>query len=557
MDPRDRSIRDGEPELPPRRAFLARMGGLGAATLAGVVAPPLAPRGPETAEGAGIEAIGDVRRHLQAYQVRQKSALRLLRRPLLPHPDNGDESRYASRLGSYSKCLPHDDHGNVDGPAYGKLLAALASGRKADFEAIPMGGTVKLANPQSARAFDLEGFDSNELALPAPPEFSSAREASEMAEVYWAALTRDVPFTDYETDASIAQAASDLSGFSDFRGPKEGGSVTPATLFRGDTPEDLVGPYISQFLWRDVPYGPITFAQKYRTAAAGTDYMTSFADCLARQRGGAASGTVFDPTPRYIRNGRDLAEWLHRDFSIQAGVNTALMLLSPAFGPAALDAGNPYLTSLTQGSFVTFGPPHVIDLVARVANAALRAAWYQKWLVHRRVRPEAFGARVHHQVTGVATSPIHSELLSSGALSAVFSAKGTYLLPMAYAEGCPAHPAYPAGHAAFIGACVTVLKAFFKESFVIPAPVVAGADGLSVTPYAGPDLTVGGELNKLAANVALGRDTAGVHWRSDGIEGLNLGEAVAIGVLEDLRGTYTEEFGGFSLTKFDGTTVTV
>ena len=142
-------------------------------------------------------------------------------------------------------------------------------------------------------------------------------------------------------------------------------------------------------------------------------------------------------------------------------------------------------------------------------------------------------------------------------MSAVFSAKGTYLLPMAYAEGCPAHPAYPAGHAAFIGACVTVLKAFFKESFVIPAPVVAGADGLSVTPYAGPDLAVGGELNKLAANVALGRDTAGVHWRSDGIEGLNLGEAVAIGVLEDLRGTYTEEFGGFSLTKFDGTTVTV
>ena len=172
---------------------------------------------------------------------------------------------------------------------------------------------------------------------------------------------------------------------------------------------------------------------------------------------GAASGTVFDPTPRYIRNGRDLAEWLHRDFSIQAGVNTALMLLSPAFGPAALDAGNPYLTSLTQGSFVTFGPPHVIDLVARVANAALRAAWYQKWLVHRRVRPEAFGARVHNHVTGVAIAPIHSELLGSEALSAVFSAKGTYLLPMAYAEGCPAHPAYPAGHAAFIGAMALLI----------------------------------------------------------------------------------------------------
>ena len=54
-----------------------------------------------------------------------------------------------------------------------------------------------------------------------------------------------------------------------------------------------------------------------------------------------------------------------------------------------------------------------------------------------------------------------------------------------------------------------------------------------------------------------GRDTAGVHWRSDGIEGLKLGEAVAIGILTDLRATYTEEFSGFSLTKFDGTTIVI
>jgi membrane-associated phospholipid phosphatase len=196
-------------------------------------------------------------------------------------------------------------------------------------------------------------------------------------------------------------------------------------------------------------------------------------------------------------------------------------------------------------------------MVARVANAALRAAWYQKWLVHRRVRPEAFGARVHNELTGVEASPLHSDLLNSDAISALFSANGTYLLPMAYPEGCPTHPSYPAGHACFIGACVTVLKALFKETFVIPAPVQASADGLSLLPYSGPGLTVGGELNKLAANIALGRDTAGVHWRTDGIEGLNLGEAVAIGILEDFRATYREAFSGFSLTRFDGTTITV
>ncbi len=440
--------------------------------------------------------------------------------------------------------------------AYDKLLAALASGKSADFDAIPLGGTVKLANPQAAYAFDLEGLDSNELALPPAPEFSSAWEASEMAEVYWQALTRDVPFADYETNASITQAASDLSSFSDFRGPKDGAVVTPATLFRGDTPGDLNGPYISQFLWRDVAYGPIAFAQRYRTAAAGIDYLISLADCLARQRGvPAPTGTAFDPTLRYIRNGRDLSEWLHRDFTFQGGLNAAFMLLG--FGTGALDAANPYIGSVTQGSFVTFGAPFVLDMVARVANAALRAAWYQKWLVHRRVRPEAFGARVHNELTGTEASPLHSELLNSDAVSAVFSANGTYLLPMAYPEGCPTHPSYPAGHACGIGACVTVLKALFKETFVVPAPVMASADGLSLLPYSGPDLTVGGELNKLAANIALGRDTAGVHWRTDGIEGLNLGEAVAIGILQDFKATYREVFNGFSLTKFDGTPITV
>jgi hypothetical protein len=128
---------------------------------------------------------------------------------------------------------------------------------------------------------------------------------------------------------------------------------------------------------------------------------------------------------------------------------------------------------------------------------------------------------------------------------------------MAYPEGCPTHPAYPAGHAAIAGACATVLKAFFNEAFVIPNPVMASPDGLSLTPYKGSDLTVGGELNKLAANITLGRDTAGLHWRSDGIEGLKLGEAVAVGILTDLRTTCREDFGGFALTKFDGTVITI
>ena len=46
-----------------------------------------------------------------------------------------------------------------------------------------------------------------------------------------------------------------------------------------------------------------------------------------------------------------------------------------------------------------------------------------------------------------------------------------------------------------------------------------------------------------AANVALARNAAGIHWRSDGIEGLKLGETVALGVLSELRACVHEDFG--------------
>jgi len=136
-------------------------------------------------------------------------------------------------------------------------------------------------------------------------------------------------------------------------------------------------------------------------------------------------------------------------------------------------------------------------------------------------------------------------------------------LGQAFPEGCPTHPAYGAGHATVAGACTTILKAWFKESTPISSlttPVEPTTDGLATLPYLGSDagqMTVGGELNKIAANVALSRNVAGVHWRSDATESIKLGEQIAIGILQDQRACYNENFSGFSLTKFDGTTVTV
>ena len=99
-----------------------------------------------------------------------------------------------------------------------------------------------------------------------------------------------------------------------------------------------------------------------------------------------------------------------------------------------------------------------------------------------------------------------------------------------------------------------------------PAPAFASAEEageiaenywMALTPYSGSSLTVGGELNKLASNIAIGRNGAGVHWRSDAWESLKLGEAMAISILQDFRGCYNERFTGFRLTKFDGSKVIV
>jgi hypothetical protein len=506
-------------------------------------------------------------RAMQAYNLRELAARNERDLPEPTPTPNSDETLYPNKIGSYSKALPHNNLGEVDLAAYNILVNALTTGIAADFETIPLGGTVKLTNPQAGLAFDMQGADSHHLAQPPAPAFSSAEEAGEMAENYWMALLRDVPFTQYNTDPLAAAAAADLSRMSDFRGPKVGGQVTPATLFRGLTAGDLIGPYISQFLLKNIPFGAQGYTGRMYTPLGGIDYMTRYDEWLGIQRGFAPTEPqYFDPVPRYIRNGRDLSQWVHIDVLFQAYFQAMLILLQPPNPTDPLsgggigcpfDSGNPYLTMQKQDPFGTFGGPFIATMVCEPATRALKAVWYQKWRVHRRLRPEVFAGRIHNHLTGAASYPIHSDIFNSEALNRVRRKFRSYLLPMAFPEGSPTHPAYGAGHATVAGACTTILKAFFDESYIIPNPVVPDPTGTTLVPYVGPPLTVGNELNKLASNIGIGRNIAGVHWRSDYTESLKLGEEVAISMLRDQRSCYNEPFTGFSLTKFDGTTITV
>jgi hypothetical protein len=536
-----------------RRGFLAGTAGLGGAALiqGGARLDP-AEAGSRTAPGHLPAPAAD--RLSAAFEVRRRAAEHARSFGRSKELANGDETRLPRRIACYSKGLPHDKQGEPDPKAYDVLLKALKSGDPEDFERIPLGGFVKLANPQAALAFDLVGRDGCQAELAAPPAFDSAEQAGEMIELYWHALARDIPFAEYGAHPLLQKAADDLSRLSAFKGPRRSGQVDAETVFRGSSAGNLTGPYISQFLWKTLPFTPIKVEQKIRTAVPGLDYMTSLDEWLRIQNGAIAGVNQFDAQPRYIRNGRDLGEYVHRDFTYQAFLGACLAALKMGTLP---DGGNPYKHSRTQSGFTTFGQPYLLYLIAVVTQVSLKACWYQKWMVHRRLRPEEYGGRVESHLQKTEEYPLHPDLFASAALEEVRRRHGSGLLPQAYPEGCPTHPSYPAGHAVIAGACVTALKACLDESHEIPEPVVASADGLTLVPWKGPALTVGGELDKLASNIALGRDFAGLHWRSDGIEGLRLGEAVAIEVLEEMRLTGNELFSGFSLRRFDGTRVSV
>ncbi|HEV7515469.1 MAG TPA: twin-arginine translocation pathway signal protein, partial [Thermoanaerobaculia bacterium] len=157
-----------------RRMFLGASG-LAAATVAagtaGIVGlEPLIPGGSTAA--ADFTPFPDTYgpgtgRREQSYQVRVDAAQYNRGLPIPTHPTNGDEERYPTKIGNYTKALPHNGYGEVDLSAYQSLVYALGTGRPADFNAIQLGGGRHLVNPQSGLAFDLEGTDSHQIFAPA------------------------------------------------------------------------------------------------------------------------------------------------------------------------------------------------------------------------------------------------------------------------------------------------------------------------------------------------------------------------------------------------------
>src|SRR6201999_442618 len=145
-----------------RRTFLGAVGGATAAAMivgtGGTSALAAAPAA-EPQDFSPQGALSALNRNKKSFKYRSGMAEMARLRPVVTQQNNGDEDRYANKIGSYTKALPHNALGEVDLAAYATLAKAIQTQVPADFDAIQLGLGRKLTSPQAGLAMDLEGPD--------------------------------------------------------------------------------------------------------------------------------------------------------------------------------------------------------------------------------------------------------------------------------------------------------------------------------------------------------------------------------------------------------------
>lgn len=528
--------------------------------------------------------------------------------------ENPEEKKYRNKNynGSFHKPLQHvDDTGKLeDSTEYNQMVCAILSNDQNSLNALPLadGSQVKLVDPLASLAGVLLGADpcSKCVNLDPPYGLSSNEMAAEMIELYGMKLTRDVWFGDFGTDSTVANVVSYLQPVKSYLPDlAPANTLTTSNVFRGNTAGELVGPYISQLFLLNVPQGAMTAQQIYTsppsvsTAQSGgytVEWGRNNLEMIQIENGNISSlpagPTSVDNVNHYINNGRVLAEAVHVDPAFHIMYSASLILLGLGASP------NPGIPALpNQSNFPTNGGgPSFQCALAGVSEYALRHAWYWKWQVYRKLRPEVVSLWVDNvknsRVPNASNYDISSLLLNSSILPDIEAANGSwgsgfansYTLAQCFKEGSPAHPAYPSGHATIGGACATIIKIFLDcekkwstlpgvatpNRRIIPSTVtngvaVADSAGTSLVNYTGSDaaqIFIYGEVDKLASNIGIGRNWAGVHYRTDATRGIKLGEEIAIRYMEDVMSTWVANNVDGStpkiqFRKFDGTLYTL
>lgn len=454
--------------------------------------------------------------------------------------------------GVFSKGFQHLDSKSPDPVAYATFLEAVKDKNVKLLYSI-VSQNPKLIDPYCLLDSELIGIYRSSIVIPNSPEPTSAQAAAEMLEVYAMALSRDIPFDQWSTDTDIANIVSYLNLVkNDLGAPVDPQTqqITPATLFRGPTVGDLIGPYLSQFLLLDAQMGSFFMPQKYQSADPEVNYLTTVPDFLSKWSNPTPAVRLIGDS-RYLITPRDCANYIHLDFPWQPFYVAASVLLKN---------GIPFSFTTTNrvgGKFINLGAVDLFNLMSEAGKLGMNSTWMYKWC-QMRYRPEEMAYQIHLKKTEGNGLNFPASLLNNEILNLIFAQNGNYLCSQAYPEGCPNHPAYPSGHATLAGAMVTILKAFFKCDATLQAKIPS-SDGSTLENLIENGqqvvLKVGDELNKLACNCAAFRCFAGIHYRAD-MNGMYVGEQVAIQLLQEMSTRY-EGNVTFSFKKFDGSTVKI
>ncbi|MBU2959672.1 hypothetical protein KO516_02305 [Citreicella sp. C3M06] len=385
-------------------------------------------------------------------------------------------------------------------------------------------------------------------------------------------------------------------------------------LFQGATRNDDRGPALSQFLLVGtgrtpteqrrgrVSLGVQDIDQRVGRYPHGVDHMVDTQSWLDAQQGANLGHLqALAPERGFITTPRHLAACARLDQISQHCTTAALILLGQ---------GAPRSGAQAQG---TRGEVAALDLLSSLAIAAshaAKAARRQAFHIHRRGRPERLAAmldKVANGRPGRLTQDMQRQLRlmldgleRTGLLAPVAAHNAaqlaahkdpqngypltglshdgaqSLLMPMVWIDGSPMTPSHGAAPATVAGACVTMLKARFEmftcEDGWTERPmdsiglgdalqpcVISGLDGIDparsgadlVLAPGSKHLTIQGELDKLAGNLAQAGCMAGVHFFSDASEGLRLGERIALTILQEQMLTSADPVS-LRFTSFDG-----
>jgi len=519
-------------------------------------------------------------------------------------PSNNDVNTVPYYTAMYRKSFNKGSDNIVNGTAWRTYLQSVTGNVDAATQIAYAGGT----NPGTSSPYQFSLGDRSHYSkynIPHPPKFHSNQLATEMVEMYWAALIRDVAFTNWSTDPLVAQACAELTSFgADFKGPKNAGVVTPATFLSVGNVWQLPGPRLSQFVFMNlfpVSSGGLAsqVIQKVRYFVPGmvsnkiwalntTDWNQSPAITLHKTGNAAEAGPVrvAAAAARYCTYPRDYMSYMVGGQAAVINTMASLNTIGGSVGPNQLNPNNngpqPTIPADVPAGDGPFNfAANCFEIMGLASNVRVFSQiWKHTYL---RARPEEIGIEVQRTLglvtpagiaaaigggfpgafapSAVYTNPL---LLLSQALNLTYAAQSSYFLSTSSQFGCPADPAYPSGHLTSTTMMWTIFKALINHTGTLPCqqpdPATNFTTLASCTLFGGPaTVNAHDEINKWIANAAMHRMLVAIHYRSDVEESIATVEQVAIDFLKDYALTVrnalptSTNLSGFRFKLFNGT----